>query len=171
MTDKERYKWYQSHGICGKCGQRSLVPGMKHCEECLYMFRMRYDPQKQAERVAKLKAERKEKGLCTQCGRPARPMRTTCIQCAERAKSCDHRRYLTQYVHVVKAKDICFAHNCQEKVVDGKRFCPKHLAEKRERMSKCFANVIRNKPSVSTASPFQGQTDAQAAAATALCTM
>lgn len=44
----------------------------------------------------KLKEERKQKGLCVDCGQSARPSKTRCCGCAEKVKLSNNRRYVAR---------------------------------------------------------------------------
>lgn len=44
--------------------------------------------------MTELRQRRKELGLCTECGNPAREGKTTCAGCAEKHSAADRRRFL-----------------------------------------------------------------------------
>lgn len=66
-------------GRCSKCGAKSLEKGLRTCRECI-------DAIKSQQRATY--AERKEKGLCVNCGIPERPRKygLSCEICGMRMK-------------------------------------------------------------------------------------
>lgn len=91
IEHRERREWYKAHGICEACGQNWAEPGYVRCKECKKKADARlkrFDPdgQKHKAYVKALRDERREKGLCIDCGSPNDGIHTRCARCAERRK-------------------------------------------------------------------------------------
>jgi len=89
---KERREFYKSKGICAQCGAEKAVPGKTLCLCCkarrIDYNRKQYEKMSseqkniRKEKARMLRANRKEKGVCTRCGkRPAKIGKTKCGQC------------------------------------------------------------------------------------------
>ncbi len=88
---KERYDWLKSKGICVSCGQDYACVGSVFCPECgerkckkslEYYYAHREECSNRRKPYFKQRyAERKAKGLCTQCGRKAIDGQTLCLEC------------------------------------------------------------------------------------------
>ena len=75
MTD---YEWLTEMGLCHNCRKNKSAPGRKSCFDCLEWLRQynakRYDLQQQRQQYEKRKEryrEKKEKGICVRCSKPA----------------------------------------------------------------------------------------------------
>lgn len=101
------YAFYKSHGICVTCGQEKAKQGRVRCWRCLINQReheSEYRDQKSAdererllaerrEKSAALRAERKEKGLCPNCGRERfNKAYALCEKCRASAKKSAERK-------------------------------------------------------------------------------
>lgn len=100
MTDLQ--KWYFEHGICYTCGQRKAVKGRRRCPNCAedsnnsvkawYTVHSEEVKIKMRERCRKRYQERKKRGVCVRCGKPANPGNVYCKQCLMR-RSAENRKY------------------------------------------------------------------------------
>lgn len=101
MPNKEDYAWYKSHGICPTCGKQKSIKGKVNCLECsgrnlewsVAYFQNLSEQCREArkKRVSeynkRIRKERKQKGLCTACGKKqARENKTLCNICANKQK-------------------------------------------------------------------------------------
>lgn len=75
---KDRIKWLDDHGFCHKCGKEKAMQNRKFCPECLEKITLenikRYDPVKAhayQSRRREIYREKKEKGICVRCTKPA----------------------------------------------------------------------------------------------------
>lgn len=95
---KKLYNKLKSKGICPRCGKYKAAPDRVHCLNCLDAFAVsqmkrrdnRTEEEKQKENEAqsarskKRYKERKEQGLCVQCGKKSRPGKAMCLKCAKK---------------------------------------------------------------------------------------
>lgn len=99
MTQAEKVReireFYKAKGICYYCGREKAAPGRTHCLNCLdkisingYKYRATWSEDKKKYYRGKAKAaqyrlyhERKEKGLCVDCGKKALENRVRCLNC------------------------------------------------------------------------------------------
>ena len=91
--NKERYDNYKEQGICASCGQKWVIPGHVYCENCAAKNKKHketYDVDGAKKR--KLIDERREAGLCIDCGRPALKGKCRCLRCLE-ARRDSVRKY------------------------------------------------------------------------------
>ena len=96
----ELKKWYIDNGICCYCGQEKAAKGRQLCLNCADIMSIRsmayYEANKE-ELKAKMRdrahqryRERKERGECIACGKPAKPGKTRCERCLAK----DARRHI-----------------------------------------------------------------------------
>lgn len=104
---RERYWNYREHYICPNCGQQDAEPGMAYCKTCMVKNRQRKlksdpDRSKAREYSRNLRAERKAKGLCIDCGKPTRNDKVRCAKCL------DDKRFATAIWRLKKkmAKEV-----------------------------------------------------------------
>lgn len=78
MTNKEWLELLDKNKICHKCQKHSQFPGRKFCPECLEKITLdnikRYDSEyahRYQERRKEIYREKKEKGICIRCSKPA----------------------------------------------------------------------------------------------------
>lgn len=98
--DREKYYWRKEKHICTRCGKFEATHGSM-CAVCAadkaeYEFKKYHtmsEPERQEylknkrEKMRALRQERKEKGLCTQCGKPT------------------YRKYRLCYEHYLKQRN------------------------------------------------------------------
>jgi len=133
MSDMEFYRWYKAHGICPRCRTNNAMAGHVLCAECAEKkaeYMAEYRKSHRAELNAKQRARRaryRAEGLC-QCGKPARPGMSRCIDCSltairngEKYRALHPRKPLWMR----KERGICL--RCDEPAVEGKRLCAHHL--------------------------------------------
>lgn len=147
--DKTRYQWLKEHGICVQCGQRDAFQGYVRCPECIEKVnessaKCRDDKEKRAkynkherEKRKQLYEERKNKHMCTICGKklPEDYKYSTCVLC--RKKRSEKRRTGRNYGEAFRERieaGVCMY--CGDEVVEGYRFCEKHLKTARDSMEK-----------------------------------
>ena len=103
-ADRDRDKWYKSHGICPRCAKRYCKPGYTHCEECLAQMlaaKRQRDPTGEKERAYdKERYKRlKEQGICTVCGkRPAADGIQKCAICRQNALDSKRKLRINQRI-------------------------------------------------------------------------
>ena len=142
---KEVYHWRKEHGICTRCGKQEAVVGTK-CGDCAYeeaeRKKQKYDAMSEAEkrefldrRNEKRRAaskERKEKKLCSRCGKPAYKNHSLCYEHYLYQKKM-YRKYAEEskkgYAEIGKCRI------CGKDTVEGKKFCEEHLKQYREKMA------------------------------------
>ena len=101
------YDYYKSHGICVTCGQEKAKKGRVRCWRCLLNQKeheAEYREKRSAEvkskilaerreKAAVLRAERREQGLCPNCGRErSNKAYALCEKCRASAKKSAERR-------------------------------------------------------------------------------
>lgn len=94
---KELYEHYKENGICVKCGAAWSLAGHVLCGDCAKkaeLVQKRYDPDgsKKRERMAKIRDERRAKGLCLVCGAKTDGVHKRCKVHLERAQEHDRLR-------------------------------------------------------------------------------
>lgn len=91
-TNKERYDWYKSRGICISCGAAWAEPGRVRCQTCHDKHEQSRDRQAQIKNERENRAVWREAGLCTVCGkRPADEGKRTCTHCRKKAGDRDRK--------------------------------------------------------------------------------
>lgn len=153
MSRKEEYEWLKAHNICVSCRSAEATRGVK-CDECadkdLDRRHKRLDSMSDAEKMAlkeknkaylqKRYAERREKGLCAECGKPIYKNHSRCYECYLREKR------INREIQSNKTKgyaEIGLCRICGEKPVKGYHYCEKHLQEQRQRMA--YASQFRKR--------------------------
>lgn len=137
MTD---YEWLTEMGLCHRCRKEKMAPGKKFCFDCLEKIReenrSKYNPEQAKnyrERRREIYAEKKRKGICVRCKKPA----TNGMYCYEhyikerrksikRAETEKERRHAKGLVtEERKEQGLCIW--CGRKSVDGKNACEAHI--------------------------------------------
>lgn len=136
MTD---YEWLTEMGLCHRCRKEKAATGRKFCFECLDKIQeenaKRYNPEyakKYQKRRREIYAEKKEKGICVRCNKPAThglycyehylKEHKRSIKCANTAKEERHKRGLIPEKR--KTNGLCLW--CGEKAVNGTNACTRH---------------------------------------------
>lgn len=90
---RERYVWLKEHHVCVGCGHEDAEPNRVYCFECaekrnakyrkIYQESREEEKEKARKRCKKLYYERKEKGICTKCGKRKVYVKSTiyCMEC------------------------------------------------------------------------------------------
>jgi len=93
-------KQEKEKGLCKKCKKENDRPGERLCNECFVKYNIKKEKQheKQKEYVrnsrAKIRQNRKEQGLCTECGMPNdREGKLFCTSCHIRYSEIQKKRY------------------------------------------------------------------------------
>lgn len=123
---RERMAWYKAHGICQRCGQRDVVPGLTMCGGCLYRDQMAYDKTDKSARLENQRAWRARHiadGLCEKCNRPAAPGRQMCDY------HRTYRRVRNARLYVHRPRDPALCTMCDSPHMDGKKVCAEHYAK------------------------------------------
>ena len=104
---KEYYDFYKAHGVCVTCGQEKAEKGRVRCWRCLIYRREKALESRnkcseekrqdflsvQREKAAIARAERKEKGLCPNCGRERlNKAYVLCEKCRASAKKSEEKK-------------------------------------------------------------------------------
>ena len=109
---RECYHKWREQGLCGKCGKRWAEAGHSKCRIC------RIAAQKSAKAMGRVetlneykrnqKADRKAKGLCTNCGKPLSEkelgVNTRCIICRKKARERQMVQRLRMRIHGIPRK-------------------------------------------------------------------
>lgn len=99
-------------GLCGNCGKQPVLEKLTRCWKCSGVKR---------EREVRTRAANKKDGLC-KCGRSSpRPGRMTCELCRAAGRRLYKRKADSPF---------CF---CGEKKARGKKLCPYHMQQARDR--------------------------------------
>lgn len=146
-TEKQREDRNENRrrGICYMCGREPATNGGM-CEKCAEKCRLK-QKRKRAKNREEINAQvmeryyaRKEKGLCTRCGkRPTYPGSSMCLDCAEKRSRASKMRY---YHHQVE-KPAGQCRWCTRPCVPGYRLCAAHLAQARANMAKAYTKRDR----------------------------
>jgi len=141
----EYYHYYKSHGICVTCGQEKAKPGHVRCWRCLLNqaeheaeYRAQKTDEQQSaqlasrrEKAAIVREERRQKGLCPNCGRERKDKSySLCEKCrASAKKSADRKRRERGVVPSGLRGDGMFCAVCAQPVeTEGAKLC-KRCAE------------------------------------------
>ena len=122
---KKRYYRLKEAGICTTCGRVEAYKGHLKCLVCMMDDRERMrgkkeSPEKKARRKARM-LELKEKGLCYYCRQPNDDGQVYCKACRDKINRRKRARYVPKY----RPEWRCFS--CFEHVVEGYKYCQKHL--------------------------------------------
>ena len=94
------------NGMCTHCFKNPATPGYKTCQECRTKINDRLV------HSGYMKARRENfiaQGLCGICGKPSRPNRTTCLDCAIRTAKVHKKYYDKVHNKTPKEGDIAWA--------------------------------------------------------------
>ena len=144
------YAWRKRMGLCVQCGKEKSFPGYVRCPECIEKTeessrrcwaneekRIRYN-KRGAERHKELRLERKEKGLCTKCGKPIKGgTYITCARCREKkntARRAKNSRRPGEHFRERIEAGVCMF--CGEEVEPGYKLCKSCLKRVRENFKK-----------------------------------
>lgn len=152
QKNKERREWYQSAGICPKCGENPIMGDEKMCPECrAYAYkivmgrrdfiRKRYNSD-HAKWSRKAYAERKAQGICTRCGkRKADHGYVMCGICREKDRNRKRIAYGKPDRRERCLSGLCFF--CDNPIKDGYKVCEKHYQMNVEKARSSNANKAR----------------------------
>ena len=150
--DRKRvlYEWYKSHHICTQCLREDATPGRTLCPDCAEKNRDRAARRRAAKRdeinlqQKQRNLKLRENGLC-RCGRPARPGKALCIECAvkDNRKTIERRHARGQTMPLGLRKELHICLRCQKPAVEGYCYCEEHRAKQREHMAKAIADEKR----------------------------
>jgi len=127
--DKERRKWYLSHGICPHCGQDDLQRGYKLCLQCRMADNDRHKNktifddvrQYRIDYTKRVSAERKAEGICVRCGkRKTDGEHISCDICRAKkaAKQREYRR--KQGTIPIELRGEGYCSRCYKPIESGK---------------------------------------------------
>lgn len=107
-TSKAEYnralrRWYAERGICYECGRTWAEPGRSRCKKCyakdLARMKLRdQDGSKHRAYLKALRAERKAKGLCIDCGTPTDGTHVRCTWCIKKRRESNRMYELRRRV-------------------------------------------------------------------------
>lgn len=134
------YNYYKSHGICVTCGQEKAKRGRVRCWRCLINMkehaaehRERQSKEekeallaKRRERASVLRSERREAGLCPNCGKERTDKKyVLCENCrASAKKSAERKRRKDGIMPAYMRGDGHFCFICLKPVEqEGKKLC------------------------------------------------
>lgn len=132
----EYYKWYKDHGICVQCHQYNAAPNRVRCDVCLAQNAeahkgQRANKEKMREYNKRMRAERKSKGLCIDCGKPiCSKSKCYCIDC--RLKALKRNKKTDNPVEYRVENGLCKICG-KEPLIPGKKLCVK-----------CYETVCNN---------------------------
>ena len=146
---KERREWYQSAGICPRCGKNPILGDEKACPECnsyAYSINIRINQDKKnkshAEYSRKVYAERKAQGICTRCGkRKADHGYAMCSICRIKDRNRQRIAYGKPDRRERYLSGLCFF--CDNPIKDGYKVCEKHYQMNVEKARSSNANKAR----------------------------
>lgn len=78
---KRQYDQRKAAGICTKCGRRPAAPGRTKCRYCLEYDNAVHRVKSEGRAVAQARIDRRDAGLCMDCGKPAEPGYCFCEDC------------------------------------------------------------------------------------------
>ena len=111
---KPRREWLKQHGICVSCGQKSAVANTFQCEDCLYKSQLNNIKYRNLEKERKYypkrkekRKERKNKGLCVQCGKKA-TNGVLCLECYTRRKTKREEAKHENQHRIWKDSGLCY---------------------------------------------------------------
>lgn len=97
------YDWHKAHGICVNCGKERACHGLILCADCWEKNNIRsrkyYEKNKEKHKAQmrengrKLYKERREKGLCTKCGKKAITGKSLCLNCYAKKRRRKDKRW------------------------------------------------------------------------------
>ena len=128
--------WYQTHGICPRCGKNDLFGDEKVCPECSakgYSLAMKSRERLGKEHYNKNHAEwskkehhrRIEQGICTRCGkRNADYGYKTCGICREKTRNFKRIKYGKPDRNERYKQGLCYF--CDNPIKNGYKVCEKH---------------------------------------------
>lgn len=133
---REQGRWYQSHGICPRCGKNDLVGDEKKCLECAAkdyesamasrerLGREHYN-KGHAEWVKKTRKEALENGICPICRkREVTPGYKSCAICREKGNA--RKRSGLKIKGREKWIENGLCRNCGKPVKEGYKLCEEH---------------------------------------------
>ena len=120
------YQWYKEHNICVQCHEYTPAPNRVRCELCLAKDSERHkgrNIKSRKEYLKKLRAERKSKGLCIDCGKPkCQQSKCYCIDC--RIKALRRNKKTDIPIEYRVEKGLC--KKCgKNPIIQGKKLCQK----------------------------------------------
>ena len=144
------YRWAKEHGLCVRCMKETPAPGKMCCEVCAAKNaerQVKYNHSVTKEQKAKYAArrraerkERKEKGLCAECGRKAYG-KYICLECTlkRRRQRLERKHEHESGCERISKKErpiygMCYT--CGKPVIPGKRLCGEHYEIICENMKK-----------------------------------
>lgn len=82
---RENRKFREKMGFCSRCGKNRVYPPEKWCPECLAYTKQSNKKRRESEKIYRknLYHLRREKGLCTKCGKPVDDGECMCKRCRE----------------------------------------------------------------------------------------
>lgn len=84
VYNRERRDRLTAEGICYICGRRQVMPGKRSCREC-------------RQKISDKRRERKESGVCLNCGKKHGSGLTYCFEC--RVKMSEAKRRSSASAH------------------------------------------------------------------------
>lgn len=143
MPNNEAYKWYKEHHICTICSKNTAMPNRTLCADCAYTHygkqrlkreqmdedkKERYQQQKK-DSYNRLRAYRKENGLCVKCGkRKSLEGKSLCLDCnIANNRQCRERKIRNGMLKQHELLGEC--RRCNEKAMPGKHYCEKHYKQ------------------------------------------
>lgn len=154
-NERENRHWYQSHGICPRCGKNDLFGDEKVCPECnakVYKNTMNsrnklgkeHYNQKHAEWAKKEHYKRIEQGICTRCGkRNADYGFKTCGICRTNTRNYKRTKYGKPDRNERYKQGMCYF--CNNPIKDGYKVCEKHYQINVKNARSKKANEARTK--------------------------
>ena len=141
--------YYKKMGICPMCKKKPAFGNFVHCADCLEKIALnniKYRAKKQEEyerrnNLSKKKRyqERKEKGLCTSCGKRKKEHGMLCNLCwakrqrGRQAREYPKRKRYGEHFRERISAGVCMY--CGKEVVPGYKFCESCLQKRKEAIS------------------------------------
>ena len=144
---KNNREYRRKIGVCTRCGKNKAEPHKKLCLECLGADQDRYaekkatDEQREKDKLRKreLAEERREKGLCTRCGKHTTESGGICSRCKAYLKR--YRDNHRQDIMRSERADYGICYICgKAKVMKDKKVCPDCYETRLKTLSAMWAN-------------------------------
>jgi len=109
---RSTYQKRKDQGLCTRCGKRWAEAGRTKCRPCyerdLEWYRANNTREYLKEYKQKIRAERKEKGLCVNCGAPLEPheigVNSKCARCRKKNMERTTVKRIQMRIHGIKRK-------------------------------------------------------------------
>ena len=147
-SKRENREFYRQHGLCTVCGKNKVFGDERTCPECRAKSkkkpseeqRIKYN-EKFKEYSRSLYADRKEKGICTRCGkRKAEKGKAKCGICLLKDAKA-HRREFSKQDYT----DMGLCYKCGKPVKEGFKLCEECYEDNIKNLKKAWISPKRHR--------------------------